>query len=90
MYSTYTITPRFKGDSKDFKYEIKERYGVIGTRGDTESKELNLVKYGDYEEKYDLRTWRREDGQEKLLKGLTMSREELIKLKEILDKMDLK
>lgn len=68
---------------KPFKYEITERIAVLSQSGDT-SKELNKVSYNGQPAKYDIRSWRRTDGEEKLLKGLTLSEEEVEALKQAL------
>lgn len=44
-----------------------------------------LVSYNGSTAKYDLRSWRRTDGEEKLLKGLTLTDEEARALKEALN-----
>ena len=66
---------------KPFNYEIVERIAVLSQSGDT-SKELNRVSYNGASPKYDLRSWRRSNGEEKLLKGLTISDEEMKILKD--------
>lgn len=58
-----------------FNYEITERVAVLSQSGDT-SKELNMVAYNGSPAKYDLRSWKRENGTEKLLKGLALTLEE--------------
>ena len=68
---------------KPFKYEITERIAVLSQSGDT-SKELNKVSYNGQPAKYDIRSWRRTDGEEKLLKGLTLNEEEMEALKQAL------
>lgn len=63
-----------------FNYEIVERIAVLSQNGTT-SKELNKVSYNGAPPKWDLRSWRHEDGEEKLLKGLTLTDEETAALK---------
>ena len=55
--------------STAFNYEIVEKVAVLSQSGDT-TKELNRVSYNGSPAKYDLRSWRRTDGEEKLLKGV--------------------
>lgn len=43
------------------------------------------AEYAQHSAKYDLRSWRRTDGEEKLLKGLTLTDEEARALKEALN-----
>ena len=69
---------------RTFNYEILERIAVLSQNGDT-SKELNLISYNGSPAKYDLRTWKRADGEEKLFKGLTLTAEEALTLKEALN-----
>lgn len=67
-----------------FNYEIVEHIATLSQSGDT-SKELNRVSYNGSPAKYDLRSWKRIDGEEKLLKGLTLTDEEATALKEALN-----
>ena len=50
-------------------------------------KELNLISWNDKEAKYDIRDWSPEH--EKMGKGVTLSKEELIKLKALLNEINL-
>lgn len=70
-----------------FKYEIVEELGNISESAKGWTKELNLVSWNDRDPKYDLRDWA--PGHEKMGKGITMSKEELKALKEILNSLDL-
>lgn len=67
-----------------FNYEIVEHIATLSQSGYT-SKELNRVSYNGSPAKYDLRSWKRTDGEEKLLKGLTLTDEEATALKEALN-----
>ena len=67
-----------------FNYEMVEHIATLSQSGDT-SKELNRVSYNGSPAKYDLRSWKRTDGEEKLLKGLTLTDEEATALKEALN-----
>ncbi len=71
----------------EIKYEIKETLGVLSENNKGWSKELNLISWNDREAKFDVRDWSPEH--EKMGKGVTLSKEELVKLKEILNGMDL-
>ena len=68
---------------RDFNYEIKKRLGILSQNGE-KTLELNLVSYNGREPKIDLRRWDRNGGEEKLLKGLTMTNEEAAALFEAL------
>ena len=67
----------------DFSYKIVERVATLSQSGET-SKELNLVSYNGASPK-DIRSWRRTNGEEKLLKGLTLSQDEARALKQALN-----
>lgn len=71
----------------DIKYEIVKKIGVLSKASSGWAKELNLVSWNDREPKYDLRDWSA-DGQ-KMGKGVTLSKEELLALKELLNTMEL-
>jgi hypothetical protein len=71
----------------DIKYEIVKNIGVISTAGSGWAKELNLISWNDREAKYDLRDWSADH--EKMGKGVTLTKEELLALKELLNSMEL-
>lgn len=71
----------------DIKFEIKETVGILSESVKGWTKELNLISWNDKEAKYDIRDWDSEHN--KMGKGVTLSVEELRKLKEILNDMDL-
>ena len=49
--------------------------------------ELNLISFNGNAPKYDLRRWCVRDGQKVMQKGITLTAEELISLKETLNKL---
>lgn len=67
----------------ELKYEIIETVGVVSESPKGWTKELNLISWNGREPKYDLRDW--SPNKEKMGKGVTLSEEELVKLKEILN-----
>ena len=71
----------------DIKYEIIKQIGVLSKAGSGWAKELNLISWNDREAKYDLRDW--SPDREKMGKGVTLSKEELSALKELLNTIDL-
>ena len=71
----------------EIKYEIKEELGVISESTRGWAKELNLISWNDREPKYDLREWDPEH--EKMGKGLTLNAEEVKKLRDILNNLDI-
>jgi hypothetical protein len=71
----------------EIKYEIIKKIGVLSTSASGWTKELNLISWNDRDPKYDIREW--SPDREKMGKGITMSKEELLALKKILNTMDL-
>ena len=63
----------------EIKYEIVKRIAIIGKKCDW-NLELNLISWNDKEKKFDLRKWDKEHI--KMSKGITLSKDEMIKLKE--------
>ena len=71
----------------EIKYEIIKKIGVLSKSASGWAKELNLISWNDREAKYDIRDWSA-DG-EKMGKGVTLSKEELVALKELLNNIEL-
>ena len=71
----------------EIKYEIINKMGVLSTSTRGWSKELNLISWNDREPKYDLRDWSADHS--KMGKGVTLTKEELSALREILSTMEL-
>ena len=69
----------------EIKYEIVENLGVLSETEKGWQKELNLVSWNERPAKYDLRDW--SPNHEKMGKGITLTNEEVAKLKEILEKI---
>ena len=66
----------------EIEYEIIEQLGVLSEREKGWKKELTLSSRNGREPKYDLRDWSK--NHEKMGKGITLSKEEMEKLKNIL------
>ncbi|HBH12105.1 MAG: Uncharacterized conserved protein UCP037246 [Clostridiales bacterium 38_11] len=71
----------------ELKFEISEYFGVLSESYKGWSKEINLVSWNEREPKYDIREWDPEH--EKMSKGITLTRDEVIKLRAFLNEMDL-
>ncbi len=71
----------------DFKFEVTEKHGTLSESSKGWTKELRSISWNDKEVKYDLREWA-PDG-EKMGKGITLSKEELKALKDILDSVEI-
>ncbi len=66
----------------DLKFEITKHIGVISQNEKGWSKELNMVSWNEREPKYDLRDWSAD--RTKMSKGITLTKEEALKLAELL------
>ncbi|MDF2521697.1 MAG: hypothetical protein K0R84_2325 [Clostridia bacterium] len=71
----------------DIKYDVKEKFGVLAESAKGWTKELRSISWNGREPKFDIREWAPED--ESMGKGVTLTKEELVKLKEILNNMEL-
>lgn len=71
----------------EIKYEITEEIGVLAETTRGWRKELNLVSWNDREPKYDLRDW--SDDHTKMGKGITLNKDEVRALRDLLTKQDL-
>ncbi|MBQ3389516.1 MAG: hypothetical protein IKT15_02990 [Firmicutes bacterium] len=71
----------------DVRYEVVRELGVISENEKGWRKEVNLVSWNERAPKYDIRDW--SPGREKMSKGMTLTKEEARRLKDILDAIDL-
>ncbi len=71
----------------EIKFEIKESLGVLSESSKGWTKELKLISWNDREPKYDIREWAPD--QEKMGKGITLTAEELLELKRILNSIEI-
>jgi len=69
------------------KFEIKEEIGILSESASGWKKELNLVSWNDRKPKYDIRDW--DPDHEKVGKGITLTREEALALRDMLNKTEL-
>lgn len=67
----------------DFKFEIINELGVVSEGNKGWRKELNRISWNGREPKYDIRDWAPDH--EKMGKGVTLTEQELRKLKELID-----
>ena len=70
----------------DIKYDIIETIGVLSKNYKGWTKELNLISWNGADAKFDLRDWT--PGHEKMGKGITFTKEEALKLKELLENIN--
>ncbi|MGL6115639.1 MAG: YdbC family protein [Cetobacterium sp.] len=71
----------------EIKFEIIENLGILGEGSKGWSKELNLISWNSRKPKLDIRDW--DEEHEKMGKGITLSKEEVKNLKELLNSIDL-
>lgn len=66
----------------EFKYEIKNEFGVVSETAKGWTRELNLISWNDGAPKYDIRDWAPDH--EKMGKGISLTKDELENLYEII------
>lgn len=71
----------------DFKFDIKENLGIISESSKGWKREMNVVIWNKKKPKVDIREW--DEKHEKMGKGITLNREELKRLKDILNQVDI-
>lgn len=71
----------------EIKFEITEELAVLSESAKGWTKELNMVSWNDREPKFDIREWSPEH--ERMGKGVTLNKEEMKIIKDILNKIDL-
>lgn len=71
----------------ELKYDIIKKIGVLSESSKGWTKELNSISWNGRNPKYDIRDWDPEH--KKMGKGITMTEEELSKLKELLGEMEI-
>lgn len=71
----------------ELKFEIVDHLQVLSEGSKGWTKEVNIVRWNERTPKVDIREW--DETHEKMGKGITMNKEELLKLKELLDKLDI-
>ncbi|MGM7682602.1 YdbC family protein [Cytobacillus sp. Hm23] len=71
----------------NIKYEVIDKFGVLSESAKGWTKELRSISWNDREPKFDIREWS-PDG-EKMGKGITVTKDELIKLRDMLNTMEL-
>ena len=71
----------------EIKYDIIKQLGNIGEGSKGWKKEVNVVSWNNRKPKIDIRDW--DENHHKMGKGITLGKEEIKALKEILDGIDL-
>ena len=71
----------------ELEYKITKSCGVLSTSARGWTKELNYVSWNEREARLDLREW--SPNHDRMGKGVTLSKEEAVKLKELLNSIEL-
>ncbi len=71
----------------ELKYEVVKELGVLSESPTGWRKEINLVSWNDREPKYDIRDWAPD--RTKMGKGVTLTADEVILLRDLLGEIDL-
>ena len=71
----------------DFKFDIKQSLGSISESAKGWKREVNVMTWNNKKPKVDIREW--DENHEQMGKGITLSKEELNQLKEILNQIDI-
>ena len=69
-----------------FTYKVVEEVGVLSEGAGGWQKELNLVSWNERDPKYDIREW--DANHEKMRKGITLTLDEIVELKNILNELN--
>ena len=67
-----------------FTYEIVQPIAVLSDSG-TNTAELNIISFNGSTPKYDLRRWGVRDGEKTMQKGIALSKEEVVALRNVLN-----
>jgi hypothetical protein len=70
----------------DVTFKIKNQLLVLSTSIKGWTKEVNVVSWNNRKPKLDIREW--DEAHEKMGKGITLNKDELLQLKELLNEMD--
>jgi len=70
----------------EFTFDITEHIGVLSANASGWSREINMVSWNGRDAKLDIRDWA--PNNEKMGKGVSLSREEAKALKEILNQIE--
>jgi hypothetical protein len=71
----------------DFKFDIKKGLGTISESAKGWKREVNVMTWNNKKAKVDIREW--DEKHEQMGKGITLNKEELKRLKDILNQLDI-
>ncbi len=72
---------------REVTFDLKEHLGVISESNTDWTKELNVIAWNGGEPKYDIRDWDPEH--QKMSRGVTLTKEQLSALRDLIADMDL-
>ncbi len=72
---------------REVTFDLKEHLGVISESNTGWTKELNVIAWNGGEPKYDIRDWDPEH--QKMSRGVTLTKEQLSALRDLIADMDL-
>lgn len=73
---------------KNISMKVIEECGVVAERKNGEVIRLDYASWNDNEPKYELRIWKEKDGEMQATKGIGLTGEELIALRNLLGEME--
>lgn len=76
-----------KEKDREITFEVEQHIGLIGTSPTGWKKELNMVSWNGTQAKFDIREW--DEDHTHMSRGITMNKEEIKSLKEILSVLEL-
>ena len=71
----------------EIKFDIEEHLGIIGESSKGWTKEVNVISWNSRKPKIDIRDW--DEEHVKMGKGITLTKEEFIKLRDLLNSIDI-
>jgi hypothetical protein len=71
----------------EFKFDIKKNLGTISESAKGWKREVNVMTWNNKKAKVDIREW--DEKHEQMGKGITLNKEELKQLKDILNQVDI-
>lgn len=66
----------------EINVEIKKHFGVLATKGDGWTRELNLVEWNNGPAKFDIRDW--SPDHTRMSRGITLTAEEMLTLQSVI------
>jgi hypothetical protein len=69
-----------------FKFEVINSFGVLSQSANGWTKEFKLISWNERNPKFDIREWAPDS--DKMSRGITMNKEEVLKLKSMLESIE--